>query len=339
MAHPPMAEVVDSDSKIVFHRVESHSLQMICSIVIGSIFLGLALLMFLVNVFAIPGGDPIRLNLTTTMPAIFGMFGLIYAFQLSRAPRSVCIRKDGCEIVRAQSTTYPWSELGSIQSEESSAWGTKVIHLKDRNDKKVETITGIQDLPQLVEELKKRVQASGGLSASPGKPTATHIKRGRKRAIGFILGSMLTSFGCGFMLINAMFESKKADAMTHESIEGRGLVTRKLVAPNGLTKRLYVQVEGENGESKEHNFEVSDACYENSKEGSEIPIVYVPYDPRMAELVDGQIKKQSSPWVAYGASAFFLLLTLLLLAVSGLSWFGYDIKFDEKNKGLVPIGE
>ena len=123
---------------------------------------------------------------------------------------------------------------------------------------------------------------------------------------------------------------------------GSGLIVECHVAPNGVTKRLYVKVTGNDGLTETHNFEVTDDLFRAVEEGAEIDVNYVPDDPRIAQLAEGEVVEEDftrSPAGSYSLGAAAAVMSLGIFAGAVLAWYGYDIKFDGKGKWLVPIGE
>ncbi len=336
---PPQTDTQNENLPLIFRRENGHFVKLFGATCLAVACFGGAMLMFLVHAFLLTEENQMGMHLTTTFPAIIGFFSLTYVYQLSRAPVLVRTTDEYCEIVRSTTKRLSWTEIERIQSDLSAGFGVNVIQLKNSDDKTIETITGLQDTERLLEKLKQKTAHDKNEQDDTGKPTAVHIKRGRKRAFGFQPGTLLFGLATGFMFYDGIFQMQRSQAMRDASVEGTGLVTQKKLAPNGRTKRLYVQVTGDENQTKEHNLEVTDEFYDSVEEGQEVGVVFVPADPRMAELVEGEIREDRSAATSFGTAAIGFVFSILFLSIAVISWLGYDLKFEKDKKGLVPIGE
>jgi len=298
----------------------------------------------LVRIFLIPErGGMLALHAGTTLPMILGTFGFIKAYYMGRAPRYVRLLEPGVEIGGKTVQRYRWSEIASVAVDESPGLSQKVVRLKDAQDKTLASISGVDNVDDLISVLKAKVVSSEPESRDPSKPTAVHRKRGRKRAIAFGLFGALMMFVSGFIISTGRWEAHKESAMQTRAVPGSGLIVERRVAPNGVTKRVYVKVTGSDDHTETHNFEVTDELFGAVEEGAEIDVIYVPDDPRIAKLaVEGQVFEDDAfktPVGSYLLGAGGAVMSLGVLAAAILAWYGYDIKFDSEHRGLVPIGE
>lgn len=356
---------------IEFRVPRSHATQTTLCVLFGLGALLFGLCMFVV-LLVIGSGNQITLHASTTFPVLIGIFSLVRGWQMMNAPAYVRLFREGvCIGKQSGERILPWTEIAHIAVEETGgAMPTKVVRLKDAQDKTVESLSSLERIDDLVVRLKacvSSVQASeaGVASPTPDAPgatenssvatqvsagdepkrmvaTALHRKRGRKRAIGYgVFSVIMLAAGCAIIGFG-MWEAHRRDALANQAIEGLGLVEQRKTAPNGTTKRLYVKVQGREGQEETHNFEVTDPLYESISEGDQIPVRYVEDDPRIAELVGGQVKESDftkSPLGSYVLGTLGILMAVGIFAAAALAWKGYDIKFDQTHKGLVPIGE
>ncbi|NND98493.1 MAG: hypothetical protein HKN47_14325 [Pirellulaceae bacterium] len=325
-----------------YPRKPTHALALAASAVGGALAMLFGLSMFLVNLFLLPGGgNQLAFHATTTAPVIIGLFTLIHAYHLARSPQWVRLWPQGIEIEAKQLTRLSWDQIQNVAVDEALGGQTKLLRLKDGDDKVIQTISGVDRFDDLVKQVKSFVSPLEQTTESK-TATAVHRKRGRWRAIGFASIGLLLVAGTGFMIYDGRWKQYAADQMSKSSLLGTGVVDQRKVAPNGRTKRLYVAVTGEDGSVETHNFEVDELMYGAAVEGGEIPVRYVPSDPRIAELPQGQIKASGFMETAVGSyllAGGLGLIGVFLLANAVLAWKGYDIKAEKGKMRLVPIGE
>ncbi|MEQ1904521.1 MAG: DUF3592 domain-containing protein [Pirellulaceae bacterium] len=322
--------------------VDTHIIGRLDFFLIGGLFaVGFGLLMFAVHLFLISGSNQLALHSTTTLPILMGVFALTNAYQLFKTPHFVRLWAEGIEVAGSISTRLKWDQISRVSVEYVAMGQRMKIDLKDANDKTIFSIAGgLERFDVLANEIKSAVRPKDA-SAPATKPEAIHRKRGRLRAIGFIFGGLFTLFGFGFLLYQWQWMRYQQQQMETASV-GTGVVTERKVAPDGRTKRLYVKIIGENEKQHTHNFEVEDYLYEKTEVGSEIEVTYVPADPRLAELTEGQVLENDplkSPLGSILLAIAMACMSTMFWTMGILSWRGYDLKVENGRLALVPLGE
>ena len=337
------------DSAVYYTSVPHREGKLMAYSIGGVLALLIAIGGFFIRVFVAPGkselSGQLSLHFQTTMPAMMGIFSLSHAWQLFRAPWQISLTADGVRIIGRSEVHIPWTDIGNVSMDEASVLGARTVRLRDAQDRNLAVISCITEADQLVEQLKQRVRCPNHESADTGqslKATAVHRKRGRKRAIGFGTFAAFMLMAAIFIVSEGRWQAYQQQAIQSRAVDGTGIVVDHLVAPNGITKRLYVKVTGSNGTEETHNFEISDEVFAATQTGQHVSIRYVPDDPRIAELHEGQIFETDilkTPLGSYVMGSIGILMSLGMLAAAILAWKGYDIKWDDKHRGLVPIGE
>ena len=325
-----------------FNRSDNHGLVWGVCLIGGGLMVGLGLVMFLLHLFVIPGNNQLTLHLSSTMPILLGLFTLVNAYHLSRAPDAVRLWPQGIEIEGSERQMFAWDHIGQVAVEDALGGQRKIAKLLDQDGMTITSISGVDRFDEMVSAIRASISSESTVSVEAvEKPKPAQVKRGRKRAIGFGLGGLLALAGSVFMVIDGRWHLYENQRMTEASIESSGTVVDRKVAPNGTTKRLYVEVESEDGRRETHNFQVEDWLYQESQIGESIEVRTDPADPRVTELLAGQVSEKDvlldSPAASFVMSAILFGMAGLFLGTGALAWRGYDLNFEHGKFRLVPI--
>ena len=122
-------------------------------------------------------------------------------------------------------------------------------------------------------------------------------------------------------------------------VPGEAEIVRRFVAPNGVTRRLEYRVTGVGGQTGTRNAEVTLAYWESLEDAKTVPVIYVPQEPAVSRLVDGEVGSRDlsdSPAVMIGLSVGLIALCMVFLAAAAMQWYGWDIDLDNKT-GRISI--
>jgi hypothetical protein len=136
------------------------------------------------------------------------------------------------------------------------------------------------------------------------------------------------------------FEEKRTAKLLQEAgVPGEAEIVRRFVAPNGVTRRLEYRVTGVGGQTGTRNAEVTLAYWESLEDAKTVPVIYVPQEPAVSRLVDGEVGSRDlsdSPAVMIGLSVGLIALCMVFLAAAAMQWYGWDNDLDRKT-GKISI--
>lgn len=267
--------------------------------------------------------DPIAMNMMTTAPAMWGIFCAVRLSSLAGSWQTVNVDANGITATRGSKSQHvAWQDVGNVKREDGSILGSDIQLLNTRGKKLLTISDSITDNKTLEAIIKQKV-------AERDDDVAEKVERKNLRKQGLILVT------CGFVMLMAglggvyMAIAEMNDASQFESsaVEGVGVITDLVVAPNGFTKRVYYTIEGDAGQSADHNVEVKDEHWQLLKVGQQVPVRYVPAKPGIA-LMKGEVRSNSpmdEPWTMVLAGGFLACLGLAGLGVGIASWMGFDV--------------
>ena len=310
---------------------------------VGSLLLLMfAAVSFLVQLFVIPDLGVVAMTMTVTMPATMGLLAGIGAWTLFNAPREVRLTKAGIEVDRSQTRTIPWGEIDHAAI--GAATEGYRVKLYDERAKVIETIAGLDRQEELAGRIRAVLDHRDAAAAPGGSTELTPAlrKRARLQGVGLIAFGLLLGAAAIFLAIDAAWKSHCRERLRTAAVQDFGRVAEKVVAPNGTTKRLYVDVTDAAGRTHQHNFRVTEKAYDEAVPGEPVAIRTDPDDARIAELAAGQWVStgvENSPVVAVLLPVCGGLIATVMLAAGVLFWTGRELTVRDGRPRIVPFGQ
>lgn len=316
------------DADLVFSRRESTVSSSAWCLVGGIAALGFAVFGFFVALVSQAG--QLALHSMTTVPALIGIAAITASRLMARTPKQVTVGPQGmCIESGGGRQCYPWEGIGWCAAGTSGMTHRQQLTIYDTRGKTIATLSdALEDFDTLVEQVQSRI-------ASKGDATAETIRqrKGRKSAvITGVIALILSAVAIANLWM--AFEQRRTTKLLEEAgIPGEAEVVRHFTAPNGVTKRLEYRVEGTDGQAATRNAEVTPAYWEQLEEGESVPVIYVPDEPAISRLVEGEVESNGmtdSPGFMMGLSCVLLAMCAVFLAVAVMQWLGWDIDLDSK---------
>lgn len=311
-------------AQLFFRRndVETHGVLFIIG---GVVALGLALLGFAVAMVA--RVNAFSLQAMTTLPTLIGLGALSAGIAALRGPSQISVDADGVVIVeRQRNRRIHWCEIGLASASEGPLNQRRQITLFDINGKSLVTIAdNFSDFEQFVELVRRNIKERQESVAEP-----LRMRKARRAAVGFAAFGLVMAMAAGFIAFETYSTARAKHLLASSGIDGEGKILRHFRAPNGVTCRLEYEVTGENGKTANRNAEVEAQYWETLEGVATVPIRYVPAEPRISELLLGEVRPRTDlgPTGGYGLSAVAGCMTLFIFAVSVMYWHGWDYGTD-----------
>jgi len=136
---------------------------------------------------------------------------------------------------------------------------------------------------------------------------------------------------------------RSQELLRTDGVPGTAKVVRRFIAPNGVTRRLEYEVRGADGQPGKRNAEISPLYYEEIDGAETVPVVYVPSEPTISRLAEGEVVKEDisdKPAVMYGLCAVLSILCIVFLSAAAFQWKGYEIDFNKETRkfSIKPFG-
>ena len=296
-----------------------------------------ALFMFAVNLFLIDARNQLVFHGTTTLPMILGVFSLINFWNMLSTPDAVRIWQEGIEIDGATSHRLAWDDIEYATVVDAVGGMSKKLRLLGKGGKPLTTISsGIGEFKSLAQVVCETVAEH----APKEEQAAIQSKRGRRMSLAAIALGIGMLIAGTFIIYDGWWKKHAQDRLAEESVAGQGTVTRHFVAPNGRTKRIEYEVEGDHGKRASHNVEVEAGFHESIQEGDSVDVRYVPDDPRISELAAGEIPDNNGIGGPLGSMLLgivALAMSLFAFAASVMFWKGYDLKYEDGKFRFAPV--
>jgi hypothetical protein len=287
-----------------------------------------ALVGFAIAIFGRVG--TMALQAMTTIPALLSIGALTAGWAMVRSAQRVSVSQEGLEIETARgSRRLSWDEVGSSAVESGGMSHRRRLNITDRAGKSIAKLDeSFERFDEIVALISRHVAAKGD-----GTSERILRKKARRQAIlAFVVG-LFMAVAAVFVAWTAHAEQRATRLLEEKGQAGQGEIVRRFTAPNGVTKRVEYRVVGTGGRSGTRNVEVEPEYWESLKRESSIPIIYLPDEPEISRLEEGEVVERDftkTPTGAYGLAALGGALALFMLAVSPLMWHGYDLAFDKK---------
>jgi hypothetical protein len=82
--------------------------------------------------------------------------------------------------------------------------------------------------------------------------------------------------GSAFLALHIQREDQEFDA---HATPGVAVITKTFIAPNGVTHRINIEIQGQDGKTGHNNIEIEPALWKTMKPGDPFPVNYVPQNP------------------------------------------------------------
>lgn len=297
---------------------------------------GIGALVFAIVGFAIAlSADVGQLSLhaMTTLPALLGIGALTAAWSTARTPTQVAVGPQGLLIVgRRGRQSYTWDQIGWATITAGALNHQRHLVIFDADGKRVAKLSeAFDDFDTMIELVKRRI-------ADRGDDTAERIRRRKGKRSALIMAgvsiAMLAICGANVWIA---YRQQRADRLLEEAaVPGEAEIVRRFLAPNGVTPRVEYRVTAPDGRTGTRNAEATRDYWDSLEEATSVPVLYVPDEPQISRLAEGEPENKENPVVMYVLSAVLALLCLLFLVAAALQWRGWDIDLDSKT-GKISI--
>jgi hypothetical protein len=322
--------MLDSDEQ-VFRPRSSAQREAILWLLGGLVALGIAILGFVVAVFA-RRGDSASPAVTTTMPTLVGIAAIGAAYTAASAPREVGVSGKGVRIVTRKGTVvHPWSEIGWLATDTGSMSFRRSLRLFDAQGR---TLARLSDSLEGFDQMVAAIQAS--VAAKPDD-TASRVQLSKARRSALFTGTIAIAFlALSVAVVNiTRGELRAAKLLKEQAVPGEATIERRFLAPNGITPRLEYRVTDPSGKSATRNAQVERQVWDELENAKTVPVIYVPGEPAISRLATGEREDRDAmkgPLLGYGMPAVLAVMSLVFLASSVFMWRGYDIDLDPSGR-------
>ena len=293
---------------------------------IGS--LGFAVIGFIISLFGNLG--QFSMHTMTTLPMLLGIGALTAAWNLLHAPVQVAIGASGVTIEGQNSqVTHAWETIGWATIESGAMNQQRLLAIYDAEGKKLASISGAFDnFDTMVELVMSRVKSRDDDTAENIRTKKS--KRSALLSLGVGIGMLCLGTGMAWMTHREV----RADKLLAESgVSGTATILERVLAPNGVTPRLEYEITGDAGIAGKRNAELTRERWDSLEDATTAEVVYVPDEPWISRLVDGEVEDTDFTKTAAGGytlCAVGMVMALFMLGAGVLQWRGWDIDLDSK---------
>jgi len=269
------------------------------------------------------------------IPLMLALGAFASARMAAGSPSEVGVGPGGLRVVRRGACrTYAWNEIGWCLFDLAPLNSRKRLQIFDLQGRPLVTIgDDVEDLEALADAVTARVGA-----AESGAGERIRLTKARRSAITVGLG------GTAFLALSITValitraELQSARLLETSAVPGQGVIVRRFVAPNRVTRRVEYRITSE-GRSANHNVQVEPDYWQQLAGAATVPALYVPGRPDISRLVRGQVKERKgydTPIIGYGMPAVLGLISLMFIFAAVLQWQGRDLDMDSKT-GKISI--
>ncbi len=301
----------------------------IINIVIACILFAVAPCAFCAIV-RLPGDHMMLIQMTTTLPILLGIGMLMSGLNQRKAPKSLTIGPEGIALLSqsGQAIHYPWGQIGWLKKEQQAMQTAPSLHIFDASGKTIITLPhSFPELPAIIALIESHLARKTDNTAQ-----AVIAKKSRKQGFTLLLCSLfflVVGVGSGFLAWHMHRENKEFTAF---AVPGIATITETFTAPDGVTRRINIKIEGENGKTGTNNIEIEPALWKTMKAGDPFPVNYVPQNPDNNQpLLTGlPTQTQENPLIMVIASAFGMIGFAVCVLTAVMSFKGCEIEFDSR---------
>ncbi len=269
----------------------------------------------------------------TTVPILIGIRLIISARSAQRAAREVWVGPYGLRVVTLKGTnTHPWESLGWSRVAKNS-WSQKRELTLFGNDGKP-----FLTLDQTLDNFDYLVQTVSHNIGLRGSDVTDKIRmtKARRTAVGMAFGSV---FLLAIAIANLVMAHSSQDAerlLKTTGVTGTATITRRFLAPNGVTPRVEYTITTADGRTGTGNVQVEKYYWDALANATTVPVLYTPTDPNNSHLRVGEVKDQTDtdPGMMYVLSIFLMVVCVVFLVSAVLTWRGWDIDFNQSTGKL-----
>lgn len=316
----------------LFVRKGSAESQFVWCLVGGTVGVGVSVIGFFVAIFG--QVDQFSLQFMTTLPMLLGIGAFYTAWSIANTPHKVAVGPRGVRIRGKRiKKDFLWEEIGWAATGTTPMTHRPHLVLYDADGKSIARFDkSFDDFDELVDLLLDRFE---GRSDDTSDSIRT---RKSKRSAMLLLGmSPVLLAACVFAAWDTHRTQREIRLLEETAIEGEAEIVDRFLAPNGVTPRLEYRVKTPDGLAATRNAQVTRAYWNSLEEATTVPVRYVPGEPDISRLVQGEDEKGNgsptdSPLVGYGLSVLMAIFSLVVLGAGILQWKGLDIDFDSKTR-------
>ncbi|MFA6241196.1 MAG: hypothetical protein WC655_09715 [Candidatus Hydrogenedentales bacterium] len=315
-------------TELVFERKGSTKDNPVLYAIGGVACLVFAVLGFLLAMITSVG--QFQLQTMTTLPALIGGAALVTSWRLSRTPTKVVLSSQCLRVeTRRAAAEWTWDQIGWCAVSAMTYTHRRQLVVYDTSGKPLVKLgDSLNAFDALVDRVELKVAETNAnvsevLRMRKAKRSAVYITVGATLFLGVVIANVII----------AREDQRSAHLLAEAAVPGEGIVEELRIAPNGITRRLIYRVTSPDGKTATRNAQVTPDFWDNQEVGAVVPVIYVPGEPDISRLAEGEVIKKDAadnPMVMYALCAILALMCIFFYVGAFLQWRGWDIDFDSK---------
>jgi hypothetical protein len=290
----------------------------------------LAMVSFTLMIFGRTGLLQIQLGVTVPLLMAIGLFAS--AAKTLRGPREVRLHNGQLECLYAggKARTWLWEEISFVKIETGALGWQRRLALYG---------TGGRVLLKLAHDFDRFDQMEAAinrrLAEHPAPGRAQDVKKKSRKTARWLMFSGIMACGlAGMIFWMASTDESSSQLMKDRGAPAMATVVKKLIAPDGRTRRIHYEVVDSTGTRDTANVEVTAAVWDALEVGTKVEVIAVPGRPDISRLASGQIDdfQQPSPAMMKWLSVAVAALGVLFFVGGIMAWYGREPKL-----GNIPI--
>lgn len=268
-----------------------------------------------------------------------GAFSL--AWTLNRAPSQVVLTSKGIHLIHGKSKkSHAWRDVGWKTASKTYFFNHQKIEVFNTGGKKIFQLTEAFDKYDYILKILDKAVKQKGLAHTE----KMRLAKARENIFpACLIGSIALIAGI-FLIKDGYEEQRAARDLEQIGIQTEARITERVMAPNGVTPRLYYEITTADGLVGTRNAEVTPEYWASLENVQTVPVIYLPSNPDYSRLLTGEPEEKAvmeSPIFSYVLSGGVIILALFLFISSAFCWYGLDLQFDEKKFkfSILPYGE
>lgn len=236
------------------------------------------------------GLNPRALDLVGACPLVIGVMMLFAWLAARRATLRVSVDSVSISVSsRGREVKLAWSQIAWVE-EGTSRWiPLPQLRLFGADGRILADITNhIADFDLLKSAIVKHVVPDVANAPTEIK----HYRRGAWYVVG--LGTLMLAVA-GYLVWSVGTELLGRRRLSTHGVAGTGVVVRKFITPNGQTHRIEYRVDAPGAPLKD--LEIEPRLWTEIEDGEWLPVIYVPGNPGLCRLRQGQVDHTSDSQV------------------------------------------
>jgi len=276
--------------------------------------------------------DQIQLHLMATLPLTMSAFSFLNAWTVYRSPRCLVVDEQGIGLQNRNGVSWhPWKEVGWSTVQGNPHLG-KVSRYYDIFDISGKRIVRVSDTIDQFDFLVETVKAGICAQANP-VTSQVQLKRAHRNAWIALATALFLGAACSFIVWDGWNKARADRLLVEKGQVGQAEILRRFLAPDGRTPRLEYRITNAQGVSAEHNAEMHRFVWDMLEGQKNVQVLYVSEEPSISRLAMGEVVEDDTfmkPPGCYILGGIGGFMSLIVLGIAILFWFGWDLDMDSK---------